>query len=308
MPEYDAHLLLHTGTITAWDVLCQGSCRGKAAEEWTPGVRLVFPYRGVYVHSVGSREHVAEPNQAIVVGEDQPYRVSHPVPGGDATLTVGMDPATVLELAPRELRGRGIAHVTERAALRIDAGTQLLAAGLRQRLSRGAVDPMEAETLTLRLVRRTLGTGGTPGAGRAGGGPGRLAHQVKLLLSADPWRRWSLSEVAAEVSVSPVYLTDAFRRAEGVPLYRYQRRLRLALALTRLADSDNLADLAVRLGFHSHSHFSAAFRAEFGQTPSEFRGSVLDRDARVAADPGVHPGPAPFISRAVPDTPDVPTA
>jgi hypothetical protein len=42
VPEYDARPLLHTETITAWDVVCQGLCRGKAEEEWAPGARIAF--------------------------------------------------------------------------------------------------------------------------------------------------------------------------------------------------------------------------------------------------------------------------
>ncbi|WAC94222.1 AraC family transcriptional regulator [Mycobacterium sp. Aquia_213] len=107
-----------------------------------------------------------------------------------------------------------------------------------------------------------------------------------MLLSADPWRRWTLTTIAEEVSVTPVYLTDAFRRVEGVPLYRYHLQLRLALALTVLAQSDDLMTLAIELGFHSHSHFSAAFKKAFGQTPSEFKRSIAGRRIATAGDRG----------------------
>ena len=46
-----------------------------------------------------------------------------------------------------------------------------------------------------------------------------------------------------------------------MPLYRYQLRLRLARALDLLAQYDDLTTLGLDLGFSSHSHFSAAFRA-----------------------------------------------
>jgi AraC-like DNA-binding protein len=65
-----------------------------------------------------------------------------------------------------------------------------------------------------------------------------------------------------------VYLTQLFQQVEGVPLYRYQLRLRLARALDLLAECDDLTALALELGFSSHSHFSAAFRQLYGQSPS----------------------------------------
>jgi AraC-like DNA-binding protein len=99
--------------------------------------------------------------------------------------------------------------------------------------------------------------------------------RVKLVLASDLARRWTLAEIAAEVRGSPVYLTQVFQQVEGLPLYRYQLRLRLARALDLLAHYDDLTALSLDLGFSSHSHFSAAFRQTYGRSPSEFRQSVL---------------------------------
>jgi AraC family transcriptional regulator len=276
-PEYDARLLLRGDTVTAWDVVCQGLCRGKADEEWSPGIRMVFPYRGVYVHSVGTQEHVGEANQVVVINADEPYRVSHPVAGGDATLTIGVDAASLLEITPAEYRRTDDRPALNRSGFRIDAFTQLVAAQLRQRLLRRSIGQLEAETLALQLVRHTLGDITSHTVRRGNGRPEKMADEVKLLLSTDPWRRWTLDEIANEVSVTPVYLTDAFRRVEGVPLYRYHLRLRLAQALAVLADCDDLTALAVELGFNSHSHFTAAFKKTFRQTPSVFKRSMWSK-------------------------------
>ena len=104
-----------------------------------------------------------------------------------------------------------------------------------------------------------------------------MVDRIKLVLASDLARRWTLAEIAAEVRGSPVYLTQVFQQVEGVPLYRYQLRLRLARALDLLARYDDLSALGLDLGFSSHSHFSAAFRAVYGRTPSEFRQSALHR-------------------------------
>jgi AraC-like DNA-binding protein len=75
------------------------------------------------------------------------------------------------------------------------------------------------------------------------------------------------------VGASPAYLTDVFRRIEGVPLHRYLTQLRLARALVELPHASDLTTLAIDLGFSSHSHFTAVFRRAFGCTPSRFRDS-----------------------------------
>jgi AraC-like DNA-binding protein len=110
----------------------------------------------------------------------------------------------------------------------------------------------------------------------AGGSAGRqkLVDRAKLVLSSDPTRRWTLAEIAAEVGVSPVYLTQTFQQVEAMPLYRYQLHLRLARGLDLLGDYDDITTLSMDLGFSSHSHFSAAFKRVYGRTPAEFQRSA----------------------------------
>jgi AraC-like DNA-binding protein len=132
------------------------------------------------------------------------------------------------------------------------------------------METLEAETATLTLMRRALGKrtahSATTSARRR-----KLADRAKLVLSSDPGRRWTLAEAAAEVGVSPVYLTQVFQLIEGLPLYQYQLQLRLARALDLLKACDDLTRLALDLGFSSHSHFSAAFKRAYGHTPFEFQ-------------------------------------
>jgi AraC-like DNA-binding protein len=71
-----------------------------------------------------------------------------------------------------------------------------------------------------------------------------------------------------------VYLTQVFQQTEGIPLYRYHLRLRLARALDLIARVDDLSALAAELGFSSHSHFAAAFRQAYGRSPTSFKQSA----------------------------------
>ena len=96
-------------------------------------------------------------------------------------------------------------------------------------------------------------------------------RRAKAALHDCPDGRLSLSQIASDLGVTPIYLTQTFKRSEGIPLYRYQTHLRLGRALARLPEQDDITDLAFELGFSSHSHFTAAFRSEFGMTPSRYR-------------------------------------
>jgi AraC-like DNA-binding protein len=276
MPQISTQLLLKTETVTIRDVACCGGCRHKSSEEYTDATHLVFPYRGVFVRHVGRDDAVGEANQVLFFNDAEPYRVSHPVDGGDACLDLVISEPLLRELAPKEqLRGSG-ALAFRRQRLRIDPRAQVLVALLRHGLSHNIAETLEAETLALTLVRRALGERTSHAAG-ASLARQKLVDRAKLVLSSDLARRWALAEIAAEVGVSPVYLTQAFQQVEAVPLYRYQLRLRLARALDLLGAYDDLTTLSMDLGFSSHSHFSAAFRQAYGRTPAEFQRSIHRR-------------------------------
>jgi len=276
MSEFAVHSLLNTQTLTVQDVYCLGSCREQSEEECSTLTHLVFPYRGVYVRHLGHDQAVGEANQVLFFNAGESYRVSHPVPGGDANLTLVISEPLLREIAPRSFLHPGAALVFRQQRLRVDARTQALVAMLRHSLRENIAEPLEAESLTLTLVQRALGPRTTHAAG-ATIGRRRLVDRAKLVLTSDLARRWTLAEIASEVRCSPVYLTQVFQQVEGLPLYRYQLRLRLARSLDLLAEYDDLTTLSLELGFSSHSHFSAAFREAYGRSPSEFRQSALRR-------------------------------
>jgi AraC-like DNA-binding protein len=276
VPEFDVQFLLKSSTVTIRDVYCRGSYQQQSAEEFATVTEVVFPYRGVYVRHLGHDQAVAEANQVLFFNATEDYQVSHPVPGGDASLSLAISEPLLRELAPPTFLRDGATLAFQRQRLRIDARAQALVALLRHGLRQNIAEPLEAESLALTLVRRALGLRTTHAAG-ASVGRQRLVDRVKLVLTSDLARRWTLAEIAAEVRGSPVYLTQVFQQVEGLPLYRYQLRLRLARALDLLAQYDDLTALSLDLGFSSHSHFSAVFRQAYSRSPSEFRRSALHR-------------------------------
>jgi AraC family transcriptional regulator len=274
--DFTVQTLLNTPTVTVTDVVCSGACRHKSEEECATETHLVFPYRGVYVRHVGRDDAVAEANQVLFFNAWEGYRVSHPVAGGDVCLDLAIDNSLLRELAPRESMCDGENPTFVRQRRRIDPRAQALVALLRHSLRKGIAESLEAESLALVLAQRALGPRTSHAAG-ASFGQQRLVDRVKLVLAGDLARRWTLDEIAAEVGGSPVYLTQVFQRVEGVPLYRYQMRLRLARALDLIDQYDDLSALSLDLGFSSHSHFSAAFRQAYGRSPTAFRQSALNR-------------------------------
>src|SRR6266436_4605796 len=276
MPELVVQNLLKTQALTIRDVCCSGSHRAMGAEEYRDVTQLVFPYRGVYVRHLGQDQAVADANQVLFFNANESYRVSHPVAGGDACLILRLSEPLLRELVPRDILRHAHSLGFRLQRLRIDPRAQMLVALLRHSLRENVAEPLEAESLALTLVQRALGPRTTHAPG-ASVGRQRLVDRVKLVVASDLSRRWALGDIAAEAGCSAVYLTQVFQQVEGVPLYRYQLRLRLARALDLLPDYEDLTTLSLDLGFSSHSHFSAAFRQAYGRSPSEFRRSALHR-------------------------------
>jgi AraC family transcriptional regulator len=272
VPELQISPLLDTCTVALRNVHCAGHCRHRSDEECTSQTHLVFPYRGIYMRHVGSDQVVADANHVLFFNAGEGYQVSHPVHGGDANLSLSLSESLLHELAPASLLATGGTLRFRRQSLRIDPRAQALVALLRHGLENHTIEPLEAEGLLLTLVCRSLGPRTTHET-TATHARRRLADRVKVLLASDLGRRWTLADIAAEVGGSPVYLTQVFQQVEGIPLYRYHLRLRLARALDRLGECEDLSALAADLGFSSHSHFTSAFRQVYGRSPAVFRGA-----------------------------------
>ena len=276
MPELSVKRLICTEAITVSDVVCAGTCRHRTPEECAGATTLVFPYRGVFARHVGATDAVGEANQVLFFNRSEGYQISHPVVGGDCCLSVRLRDDLLAEMIPAEMAVDPYEPRFNGQSRGIDARAQVLVALLRHGLDAGLVDDLEAETLTLTLLRRALGE--RTGRSRLGSlGRKKVVDRAKLVMSSDLSRRWTLSDIAGEVGVSPVYLTQLFQQVEGMPLYRYHIRLRLARALDLLPKYDDLTHLALDLGFSSHSHFTAAFRKTFGRTPADFQRALHKR-------------------------------
>jgi AraC-like DNA-binding protein len=99
-----------------------------------------------------------------------------------------------------------------------------------------------------------------------------LVTEIRRRLNESPSRHVALGAIAREFYASPFTISRLFHRETGMPLRVYSSRLRLRRALTLLMNSrKNLTGIAIDLGFYDESHFSKAFRAEFGLSPHSVR-------------------------------------
>lgn len=79
-------------------------------------------------------------------------------------------------------------------------------------------------------------------------------------------------EMARRLGVGYSYFRREFRRRTGVSPQQYQLQARLQRAQRLLGATErSIKEIGDRLGFSSPYHFSAAFKAQFGVSPREWR-------------------------------------
>lgn len=107
----------------------------------------------------------------------------------------------------------------------------------------------------------------SPAAGRR-----PVSHAVELLRS-DPAHPWTVTELAAEVSLSVRSLQEGFRRSLNTTPMAYLRHLRLEKVHEELTlaapGTTSVTEVSTRWGFVHLGRFAAAYRREFSERPSD---------------------------------------
>jgi len=218
--------------------------------------KLVITFAGAFEFQVGRSMTWVDSSRLLFANAGESYVDHHIVPGtGHASVIL-----TPGDEALDELWGVADTHFTGRVRA-CSLRTQMLAQMLRR-----ADAPLAAQELGIAILEESVSD-----ERRLSPIDQRCVRRAKAALLDCPDGRLSLSQIASHLGVTPIHLTQSFKRSEGMPLYRYQTLLRLGRALERLPEREDITDLAFELGFSSHSHFTAVFRTELGMTPSRYR-------------------------------------
>lgn len=302
--ELSEHILFESEIACAADIRCRPHDCARTPEETTENSSIAFVRSGVFCKHVHREEVVADATQVVFFNRREPYRVSHPVQGGDDCLSLRLDArlmcdaAAVVDPSVVETPDRPFPWSSAQCSPRAALLMQVLRGDRRLHDDRLRADEICLELLRLGLEgvrceprRRAVVATGCAQAPRgrgAAGGHGRrsetthhhrrIADRTRLYLAARYRGRLTLSDAAEAVGCSAFHLVRLFRRETGLPVHRYLNRLRLCAGLEQLAESrGELTGLALDLGFSSHSHFTDAFRREFGMSPSSFRRELETR-------------------------------
>jgi AraC-like DNA-binding protein len=273
------HLLFETELLRAVDYRCGGQ---DGAGEQALDHEIVFPRSGSYVRRDAFGTCVADANQVLFFQRGQGFDIHHPHPGGDRSTDLALKGNAALDLVrcfdPRvedhpERPFPPGAHTVGQAASAL-ALSRLTAAARS-----GSADALRLEEATLVFLGGVLAQifGRAAADGRSGLAASRdhrdAAARVMLLLRARLTQRLSLQDIAGQAGYSPFHLCRLFKRQTGLSIHAYRQNLRLRESLEQLVERPQrpVTEIALGLGFASHSHFCAAFQAHFATSPTEFR-------------------------------------
>lgn len=268
-------------SVSLYEWQCAGHGPRRPGEEWGDAHEVVVPRRGAFQWEIAGERVLADPGTATFLHPAEPYRVRHPLAGGDAGSIFRLAPSAVRDLVaehdPGAADGGWPRFPASHAPL--DGRAYLLHRLAMRAVSDPAASPIEVEERAVGFLREAVAQGFRRREARRGGGPaarGRLAAEytarVAEVVAARYRERLTLAEVARSVGCSPFHLSRLVTAAAGVPIYRMIRRRRLRDALELLLDTrESISRIALTVGFASHSHLTDAFHREFGVPPRAVR-------------------------------------
>jgi AraC family transcriptional regulator len=274
-PHFDSHLM------RIEDFRCREG-HLHTADDLALRHEIAFVRSGMFMRRDASGSVLADANHALFYHPNQACTIEHPAGGGDRCTVFVLEGMTLVDMlrawfpaavdAPDKPLPVSHTPVTPRQHR---AHYQLLA--LAQ------TDPVAVEEAALLLIGDVLKSAlayaqrkHKPARPLTEKSRRELVAQVKHLLAANLAVPLRIDALAQAVSASAYWLCRIFRAETGISLHQYRLRLRLVQALDLLVEFPHasLTDVALRLGFYSHSHFTTAFSREFGLSPSDFRRQV----------------------------------
>lgn len=238
---------------------------------------FVFPRRATAIRFDDGRSMVGTPRSVLLYNQNQRYtrRKISDVDESDWYTLADDLLFEMLEASGRRVdRARPFAY----AEAGCDAASFLLQRRVFDALDTGRpIEPLAVEETILGVLSSILARADErpPFHPRRQDVDVDAVEHAREIIARDPGAAISLRSLARRCSVSPFHLSRTFRARTGETITSYRHSLRLRLALQRLREGESdLTQLALELGYSSHSHFTAVFRRYFGVTPSRFRSTA----------------------------------
>ncbi len=236
-----------------------------------------FPHAGSYMLHAEGASSLIDSNSIAFFNPLGVYRTSHPNGCGDRGVGLVVAPDVIADAVSdwEETGGETAAALFPVLQAPSTARAFWIQNLLVRRVTTEGADPLEIEEAALALVAESVSSIFRRKKERIRARPETLRRRregvdaARGVLSRHCRENIRLDQVARTAGLSLYHLCRRFKEETGVSMHRYLNRLRLRAALETLPDyRGDFTRLALDVGYSSHSHFTGAFRREFGMTPS----------------------------------------
>ena len=249
---------------------------GELPERTFDGPTLAFVRTGVGVLDLDGERTVIDPNQIVCLRAGERLRMKHSYCRGSAcavTLELPLPDAAHLPSMAVPFAKASAPRVVPRD---VETGVCLhrLLADVRHHRGNGAESA--ESTAALEQILRSLAHGvGSDGGSLEDGARRERIGRARVFLNAQLSEPMRLEQIADAVGYSKYHFSRLFKEESGLSPWEYLTRLRLNQALEELHDEElEVSEIAIRLGFSSHSHFTSTFRQRTGMTPTVYRATI----------------------------------
>lgn len=259
-------------------------CRPSDAEfpgGWMENPTFVFPRSSVVITQEGEEPLLSDPSVTVMYRGSQEYSRRLVDPVGDRCDWFEVDPQLIRDVAQEIDRAAGsqgespIEHTHAPAS----SGTYILQRMLSRHVGS---EPNPDHFLIQETLARIVEAVVRAAYGRATDettirrGHRELVEDAKAHIATHFTDRLSLADVGHAVGASSYHLARLFHRVTGRTIHRHITDLRLRATLDHLEDgASNITDIALNVGFASHSHLTKVFKDRFGLTPSRYRDPAI---------------------------------
>ncbi len=236
------------------------------------------PYFKLHVQDVGQSLNLQDGHEAVLLQGDlmlcdpaRPYTIRFDDPNRMLVLRIPAERLAQRLPDPEAICGRRLAGDTLAGALLTSFIRTLWMSEAQTEEPMGEAVQEAALSLLAAAAQESQGVGRA--ARECEAGPGARARIKRFIDEnlCDP--DLSVGRVAGALGVSPRYVQMVFASMATTPL-AYIRRKRLdraARVLREQGGARNITELSFSLGFNDLSHFSRAFKAQYGVGPRDFR-------------------------------------
>ncbi|WP_313467889.1 helix-turn-helix domain-containing protein [Carnobacterium sp.] len=238
------------------------------------GLRILFLIKGTSTAIVNGKSYFLEKNDILIINRKDYYSIS----GSKENIMISLSISSHFFVMhyPKYFH-----YSFECYSKELDIGRENIIAGLRRLLAELVIANLRKEEgsflkeksalyQTMLLITRYFKSENLNS--NSNENKDERITRIIQMLELEYAEPLTLAEVAESEYLSPTYLSRYFKQTTGMGFLQYQKSIRLKHSVEDLLYStDNLFQIAVKNGFSTAKNFAAAFKAEYNQTPTQYR-------------------------------------